>query len=34
MPAPLLNAVETYLTDNGVKAKQLRLEQVRQNETA
>jgi len=33
MPAPLLNAVETYLTDNGVKAKQLRLEQVRWNKS-
>ena len=29
MPAPLLDAVETYLTDNGVLPKQLRLEQVR-----
>jgi len=32
LPAPLLDAVETYLTDNGVLPKQLRLEQVRQNE--
>jgi len=31
MPAPLLDAVEAYLTDNGVLPKQLRLEQVRQN---
>ena len=34
MPAPLLDAVETFLTDNGVLPKQLRLEQVRQNESA
>ena len=29
MPAPLLDAVEPYLTDNGVLPKHLRLEQVR-----
>ncbi|MEN8204811.1 MAG: 2Fe-2S iron-sulfur cluster-binding protein [Pseudomonadota bacterium] len=34
MPAPLLDPVETYLTDNGVLPKQLRLEQVRQSEPA
>jgi CDP-4-dehydro-6-deoxyglucose reductase len=31
MPAPLLDPVESYLTDNGVKAAQLRLEPLRQN---
>ena len=31
MPAPLLEAVETYLTDNGILPKQLRLEHVRQS---
>ena len=34
MPAPLLEPAETYLTNNGVLPKQLRLECVRQNESA
>ena len=33
MPAPLLDPVETYLTDNGVLPKQLRREQVRDQVT-